>query len=121
MARRLNSTLTISANTPINAVTGTSTALQSGSQPVWASRYFVQMLPGGSGYGKVYDGVPLSRALASTDLTATLGASTAATQPGGSYEDWDKTGDRGGIDMNEVWIDGSHTGDTVVLSYVPKV
>ena len=120
MARRLNRTITIAAGTPINAVTGTTTGPAAGSQPVWASRYFVQMLIGGTGYGLVYDGVPISRPPVAGDLTAQL-ATPSDSAPGGSYEDWDKSLDRGGIDMNEVWIDGSHTGDTVAVSFVPKV
>lgn len=116
MARRINATLTVNAGTPINLATGTTSAAPA---PVWASRYFIQMAHGGTGLGKVYDGVPASRNLAATDLTAELPPATA-TSPGGSYEDWDKSLDRGGIDVNEVWIDGSNTGDKIYASYVPK-
>ena len=116
MARRINATLTVASGTPINLATGTTTAAPG---PVWASRYFIQMAHGGTGLGKVYDGVPASRSLTAADLTAELAPATS-TAPGGSTEDWDKSGDRGGIDINEVWIDGSNTGDKVYASYVPK-
>lgn len=116
MARRINATLTIASGTPINLATGTASAAPA---PVWASRYFIQMAHGGSGYGKVYDGVPASRSLTAADITAELAAATAIA-PGNAFEDWDKSGDRGGIDVNEVWIDGSNTGDKVYASYVPK-
>ena len=118
MARRLNQTLTITSGTPINLATGKTTAAPG---PVYATRYFIQMQHGGSGIGKVYDGVPASMAnpTFANYLTAELAAATSQA-PGGSFEDWDKSGDRGGIDVNEVWIDGGNTNDTVLTSYVPK-
>jgi len=121
MARRINMIITIGAS-PINAATGTVNAPAAGSAPLYVSEYLVQALPGGSaGVVKVYDGVPISRAVDTTnDLTVELGPA-GATTPSTPFEMWDKSLDRGGIDLNEIWIHGAHSTDTVAFSYVPKI
>lgn len=119
MARRINQTLTVASGTPINLATGTSTAPT--GPPLWAWEYFIQMAAGGSGMGKVFDGVPISRAVVAGDITAQLAPAVSATSPGGVYSNTDFTGDRNGIDINEIWVDGTHTADTILTSWVPKV
>jgi len=122
MARRINRPITVAAGTPVNLATGTT---QPASEPVWAWEYFVQMKSGGSGKGLIYDGVPASRAtgtgIVAGDLTVELAPAAGPVNPGGSYDNADYSNDRGGIDINEIWIDGSHTGDVILASFVPKV
>jgi hypothetical protein len=116
---RINQTFTIAAGTPINVASGTTTTAS--NAPVYAARVFIQMLSGCSscGQGYVMDGINYPRVPShsnSTDLTATLAPATS-TAPGGSYSD-NSLGNNGQlIDVNRLWIDGSHTGDTVVVSY----
>ena len=122
---RTNRTITVAAGTPVNLATGGTTALAKGVQPMWVSRVFIQMLVGGSGYGIIYDGVlpgrlPNAAGSASPDVTAHLAASPSAVAPGGSYGDGDQFRDEVAIDANQIWIDGSHSGDLIAASFVPK-
>ena len=116
---RVNVTLTINAGTPQNAVTAGSAAPAQG-QPVYAKRYVVQVQPAaGGGLVYVMDGIRGGRVPAhtvSSDLSGTLTAGTAAL-PGGSFSDADPDPQGAGIDMTQVWVDGAHTGDTVVVSW----
>lgn len=115
---RVNHTYTVTSGTPINMATGTSGAPSSGDfQPVYASRVFIQMLHGGTGLGYVMDGIPPGTTPAAGTnghLTAEL-AAASLTAPGGSYSDADPNV-AGGIDIRRLWIDGSHSGDTVMVS-----
>jgi hypothetical protein len=115
---RVNTKYTITAGTPINLATGTSSAPSAGNfQPAYATRIFIQMLHGGSGLGYVMDGIPPGTTPAvSTNghLTAEL-AAASLTAPGGSYSDSDPN-PAGGIDIRKLWIDGSNSGDTVSVS-----
>jgi hypothetical protein len=111
---RINQTFTIAAGTPICVGNGTGASQQT---PVWAQRVFVQMLPGGTGVGYIMADINFPRVPAhtnSTDLTATL-APASSTAPGGSYSDTSQS--QGTMDMARFWIDGSHTGDTVAVSF----
>lgn len=116
---RVNTQITITAGTPVNLLTGLTTAYT--GPPVYASRVFIQMKHGGTGLGYVMDGIyqRVPSASAASDLTAEL-SPASSTAPGGSYEDWDKAMDRGGVDISQIWIDGSHSTDVVLASYVPK-
>lgn len=131
---RINKTLTITASTPINIVTGLTAAggmtLYGRLAPVWVRSLFIQMLAGGTGYGVVMDGIygvqadgvspriPSALGATSGDLTAQLPPAQSATQPGGTYGDvYALDNQQGGIDASKIWLDGSHTADTVVVSY----
>lgn len=130
---RINKTLTVTASTPINIATGLTAAGGMTNYgrlaPVWVRSVFIQMLLGGTGYGVVMDGIygvqadgispriPSALGATSGDLTAQLQPATA-TAPGGSYGDqYPIANQQGTIDATKIWIDGSHTGDTVVVSY----
>lgn len=120
---RLNKTATIVAGTPINVATLLGL---DPNFPVYARRWTVQPLAGGSGLVYVMDGVkPRGTVPASTtsgDLTAELAPATA-TAPGSFYEDiYEADADnQGDIDLSLSWIDGSNSGDTVAVSANLKV
>lgn len=120
---RVNKTLTITAGTPVNIYTETSVGDPSfldlyGKQ---ASRVFMQMKHGGSGLGYVMSGcanrVPSSAN--SSDVSAELQPATA-TAPGGTWSD-PASGSFADtpscVPVNGIWVDGSHTGDQVIVSY----
>ncbi len=125
---RINQTITVAAGTPVNAATGLTSAqmITAGFTFIprlMINRYSVQMLIGGTGAGYVMDGIRgvtsatqqwrVPSHTVSTDLTAQLGPATA-TAPGFQYSDTDN---EHGIDLSLVWLDGSHTADTIQLSY----
>ncbi len=127
MARQ-NFTVTVIAGTPINLATAMTSAqmLAAGYTYVprkMINRILVQLLIGGTGAGYVMDGIRgvtsaaqqwrVPAATTSTDLTAQL-APASATAPGGSYSDSDN---EHGIDISGCWVDGSHTGDTLQVSF----
>lgn len=131
MARQ-NQTITIAAGTPINVSTGLTSAQMlaagySSIPPKIVNRIFIQMLIGGTGAGYVMDGIRgvtsaaqkwrVPSATVSIDLTAQLGPASA-TAPGGSYSDSDNDH---GIDISTMWLDGSHTADTVQVSYDSRI
>lgn len=103
---RYNRTITVTAGTSIQLTT--------------TSRYlvraiFIQMAIGGSGYGAVMAGIVNGRTPSkstSGDLTAQL-APASATAPGSSYSDSNQLG----IDLSTIWVDGSNSGDTIIVSY----
>lgn len=102
---RYNRTITITAGTPI----------QISTTARLARAIFIQMAIGGSGYGAVMAGITNGRTpskTASTDLTAQLAPATA-TIPGSSYSDANPLG----IDISTIWVDGSNSGDTVIVSF----
>jgi len=110
---RLNTTITITAGTPINVAVALSAQAK---VPVKsANRIFVQLDIGGTGNGSVLSGVPVLDTPSATNaahLTARLAPATS-TAPGGSYADVNPQAD---IDLTKFWIDGSHTGDPVIVS-----
>ena len=129
---RYNKTITVVAGTPFNAVTGMTTAqmIANGYTSIPETplnEIIIQMVHGGTGLGFVMTGIrgqtsPTQQwrtpsASASTDLTAELAPATA-TAPGGSYSD--PLNNSGIIWGDQVWIDGSHSGDTVIISYDTK-
>lgn len=131
MARR-NLIVTVGAS-PINAftgLTGTQMATFGPLRPVLCRSVFVQMLPGGTGYGVVSDGIygaaadgvsprvpTQTLAAANVDVTAVLGPATA-TAPGGNYGDPNvQPNGVTDIDITRLWVGGSNAGDLIVISY----
>ncbi len=119
---RQNFTITITApGTPIN-IFNQQTVAQPYPYPgpfPKASVVFIQMADGAQGIGKVYDGVSGGRVPVAGDLTAELAPSPGAGMgPGGSYTYSDPYH---GIPVNEIWIDGTHAGDVILVSWVPLV
>jgi hypothetical protein len=114
---RINQTFTITAGTPICVGTGLTTASTGARMAV---RVFIQALSGANaGVVYVMDGISYGRipsSSSSSDLTAQLSPASASA-PGGNYSDVDTVSL---IDMNQLWIDGAHTGDKVQVSFVPK-
>lgn len=121
---RYNLLITVTAGTPIQVTAG----LACPNCPLLVDRTLIQMVHGGTGIGYVMD---LSQYFISGSLPAsvtpnhaTAGQLTAelapasATAPGGSYSD-SVTGSPGGgaIDLSHIWLDGSHTGDTIIVTY----
>lgn len=110
-APRVNRTITITAGTPVQIATVTTQC----------NRIFIQMLAGGAGIGYVMDmsaynpgKVPDSSV--SGNLTAQLAPATN-TAPGGWYTDMALPGQgTAPIDVSRIWVDGSNSGDTVVVS-----
>lgn len=109
---RYNKIYTVAAGTPIQLATVTTPA----------NRVFIQMLTGGSGSGYVMD---VSSYVAGTtpahttsgELVAQLCPATS-TAPGCSYSDTAGSAPgSGAIDISKLWIDGSNSGDTLVVSY----
>jgi hypothetical protein len=120
---RINKTLTIAAGTPVNLAValGLVQAVTAATTPIWANRVFAQMLAGGTGLGYVMDldafAAGTQAAVATNGhLTAQLAPATA-TAPGGAYGDAVAGVGQGGlVDVTKFWIDGAHSGDTVVTS-----
>lgn len=115
---RVNKTITVGAS-PINVVTGTSSAPEALSPPVYATRVLAQMATGGSGIGYVLDGVQVGRVPSSTpdddDITAELAAADSSG-PGGAYSDSAPNGKEGVIDLRKVWLHGANSGDKIRFS-----
>lgn len=103
---RVTKTLTITAGTPIRLATSVTLV----------DRLVIQMKHGGSGLGYVMDGI--------TSGTPSIGANNpvelapaSANAPGGTYQDSSPLG----IDISQIWIDGSNSGDIVGVSYFARV
>lgn len=125
---RYNALAVVTAGTPINVaklLIGYNPAANERSTPpvpssgVYASRIFIQMAIGGSGYGIVFDGVPLGVTPAdgnNWEITAQL-APASSTGPGSSYSDTSPYGiGLPQIDLRKLWIDGSNSGDGIRVS-----
>ncbi len=129
---RVNKSVTVTVAGPFNAVTGLNGTqmLVYGAVPRTMCRaVFIQMTAGAAGLGYVMDGIygvqaadgvspriP-SKAVA-TDVTAQLGASPSATQPGGSYGDpFVLPNGAAGVDVSRLWVDGGSNGDVILISY----
>lgn len=116
-AARVNKEFTIVAGTPRNVATEVTTAVIT-DIPYLVTRIFIQMKTAGTGLGYVMADVPRGTVGSQSNTkhkTAELAPATA-TAPGASYSDTDP----GGIDISLMWIDGSVSGDKVIISYVPK-
>lgn len=115
-SRRIKALVTITAGVPIPFL--------SGNEPIRLDRVFVQMLAGGSGAGKVYDDVPPNTAAGA--IAATCGppvqlapAAGDGITPGGSYQDIAEV--NGFIDGRTIAVDGTNTGDTVLIDAHRKI
>ena len=105
---RKNFTKTITSGTPIQVST----------TPLTVDRYIIQMAIGGTGYGLICI-VPVGTTPAAScgtagQLSGQL-APASTTAPGGSWSDSVAT-PGGSINLQTVWIDGSHSGDVVTIS-----
>lgn len=130
MNGRVNALFTIGAS-PINIWTqlsGTQMAGFGRLAPCLCRSLSIQVQPSAAGlvyvmdgaYGVQTDGISprIPSKANSADVTATLGASTAATQPGSQYSDnYTLDNSQGGIDVAVCWIDGGNAGDLVRVSY----
>lgn len=122
MARQ-NLKVTITAGTPVNV----GLLVDPTGAPVFVDRLFIQMAIGGTGVGYVMDldayppgTVPAAAGATAGQLTAQLTPASAAL-PGGTYGDTSSPRDGTGIDLSTLWLDGSHTGDTVIVSFNRRV
>ena len=121
---RLQKTITVTAGTPINvncaapagpSCTNSNTA---STQPVYVSKVIITMLHGGTSVGYVMAGIygHVPAASASVDLTTELYPASPSA-PGGTYSDSSPVA-AASIDVNALWIDGAHSGDTIQVSWV---
>ena len=112
-SNRLKVTITVTAGTPI--------FIASGQTPILADRLIIQMLHGGTGYGLVYDDVPIgmtaAQVAAGGDVAVELAPATA-TAPGGAYTD---AVQNGSIDLRMIAVDGSNTGDHILVDAHLKI
>lgn len=109
-SHRYKAVITITAGTPI--------FVAGGLTPILADRIVIQMLSGGTGKGLVYDDVPvgmLAAAVAAGGDVAMELAPATSTSPGGSYAD------TGTVDLRQIAIDGSHTGDVALVNAHLKI
>jgi hypothetical protein len=117
---RVNKTFSsITSGTPVNALTGTTSAPGDSTRPVYATRVFIQA-PHSSTNGIVYvldSGGPVRvpSSANADDIVAELAAATS-TAPGGDYSDVDFR-DGGGIDLRTVWIDVATTNTPARISF----
>ena len=103
--------ITVTAGTPIRVV----------STRTLVASVFVQMKHGGSGLGLIYSANPSESCSAGT-LVAEL-SPASPTAPGGAYvfPSNDSAGtQQGGYDMNWLCVDGSNSGDVMIVSWNPK-
>ncbi len=114
---RTNLVITIVAGTPIQVAVN----------KTLANEVLIQPQAGGSGIVYVMaDILPRGRVPATSntgDVAAQLCASTSATVPGCAYSDpiVAQAGNDVFVDMSLIWIDGSHTGDKVTVSYTARI
>lgn len=103
-AVRTNQTITVTSGTPIRL----------SSTHVYVREIFIQMAIGGTsaGYVMIVAGHTPSKSTAG-DVTAQLAPATS-TAPGGAYSDSSQQAD---IDLYNIWVDGDHSGDTIIVSY----
>lgn len=126
---RVNITITITSGTPVNIASGMNSAAMvtkgfSVIPPLPLNELCIQMKHGGTGLGYVMSGIrgvtsPTQQwrvpdFTAVTDVTAELAPATA-TAPGGSWSD--PTNNQTTINGEQCWIDGSVSGDKVIVSY----
>lgn len=128
---RVNKQVTVTASGPLNILTGLNGTLMIHSGPVartMCRALSIQMKAGGSGLGYVMDGIygvqddgvspRIPDKTQSTDVTAQIGASPSATQPGGQYGDaYVLPNGAAGVDVSRTWVDGSNNGDVITISY----
>jgi hypothetical protein len=121
---QVNTQITVVAGTPVNLSTLVSFATRAPTTAdvVYAWQLSIQMKSGSTGLGYVMDGVIIGRAsgpLATNvfDLSLQISPPSAGyaapaynkTQPQGQ--------DRAGIKIHELWVDGSQSGDIILVSF----
>jgi len=128
---RVNRVFTITAGTPIHLLTGLTVAADIQARmphPVFIRNLRLQMGAGSTDYGILYDGVypsnpqrlPVTTIAAdfSADLAAQIPAPAVAGQPGiVIYLNNDSPVGNMPEDGRCKFIDGHHTGDTVIASW----
>lgn len=107
-----NKIITITAGTP----------QQLSTTDIFVSRISMQMGAGAAGaFGEwitVPVGVtPAAHGGTAGQLSRQLPAATSATVPGVGWEERMDYQDGLGINLREIWVDGQHTGDTVLISF----
>ena len=116
--RRYKALITITAGVPIMLA----------AVPTFVDRLLIIMMPGGTGTGKIYDDVPdvagvpptPAQIAAGADLAVPLAAASAdGVSPGGAYQD--TAAPNGSIDLSGIAVDGSHTGDQMLLTAHLKI
>lgn len=111
---RINKSITVTAGTPI----------QVSSTKILAAEVFIQMATGGTGVGYICAGIPSGTTPSAScggagQLTAQL-APASATAPGGSYSDSISLTVGAGIDISTIWVDGGHSGDVILVSFLQQ-
>lgn len=127
---RVNKLITFSAGGPVNIETGkdgTAMANFGALRPVMVRALSIQVAAGSTHRGYVMDGIYGVQAdgisprvpdkTVGTDVTAELGASPSAEQPGGQYGDpYVLPNGAAGTDVTKTWVDGT-AGETARVSY----
>jgi len=119
-----NFRVTVAAGTPVNLATEVSFATRAPTtaDQVFAWQLSIQMKDGSTGLGYILDGIAIGRvagplATNANDLSLEIG-SPSAGQAAGAYNKTQPQGqDRCGIKIHEIWVDGSQTGDVILISY----
>jgi hypothetical protein len=116
---RINLTFrAITAGSPVNLFTQTTSAPAASSQPVYAREVLIQMLHSATvGLGFVLAGINIGRvpSVNNDGDVATELAPATANVPGGTYADtFDHAS--GGIDIRTIWIDVAVTNTPVKAS-----
>ncbi len=111
---RLNQLLTVTAGTPI----------QLSKTPLYVSEVLIQMATGGTGLGYVCAGIPSGVTPAAAcgtagQLSAQL-SPASSTAPGGYYADSAQDRQGRGIDLSQIWVDGSHSSDSIIVTYLQQ-
>ena len=111
---RVNKQITINAGVPVRIIDANS------ANPVMAERLFIQARSANNSAGIIYilDGVPLDTALNAGDasqLTAEIHTGDSYGDPPGGAGGWNQTSP---TDLRYMGIDGTVTGDVVIVSYV---
>ena len=127
---RINNKVTIGSS-PFNLATGLTGTQMTGFgrvSPVFARAVSIQAQPSNAGLTYVMDGIygvqsdgispRIPSKAAATDVTATLGASASATQPGSQYSDYYEIPNGvAGVDVSRTWVDGGTPGDIIIYSF----
>lgn len=103
---RVNTTITVAAGTPVQLC----------ATPIPITYIKAQMRNGSTGRGYVMAGILGTRVPAAanpTDVTQEMEVASA-TSPGVM---WEETDLQAGMIGSQIWFDGSHTGDTIVVTY----
>jgi hypothetical protein len=111
---RINLKITITSGTPI----------QLSAIHLYASEILIQAAAGGTGLIQVCAGIPVGTTPAANcgtagQLSAQLAPATS-TAPGGSYSDQVTSKSGTGIDLETIYVDGSHSGDVVLVSFLQQ-